>query len=699
MDNAVLTIINNATLLVALAIVYELGYSLPASLKRFEEFGRGLAIGLLGVAVMYLPFWVVPGVQIDARSILMGVTGLFMGPVTTLIAAVITSAFRLYRAGAGMITGLLVIWVSGGLGLIWRRVRGGAHLSTQEYFAFGVALHVAMVLALLTLPAGVRFEVIRVTVLPVMIVYPPVTTMLGVLMSQRRERNYLVELLRESEERYANLFHNTHTMMMVVDPKDGRILEANPAARQFYGWESADSEDLTVYDISTLTKEQIDAEIDRARRTQKAYFNFRHLRADGSTADVEVHSSPVPWDGRQALLSVIHDVTPRMRYQRALQESERRFRSLVWGAPDAIFVQTGGRFVFVNDAAMQLFGAEEPEDLLGNSVIERMHPDYRNVVEERIRRLNEQSIAAPALEEVYLRLDGTPVPVEVSAVPTRYGGEPGAVVFVRDVSERKRLERTQRKMQTRLIQQQKMESIGTLAGGVAHEINSPINGIMNYAQLLHDAMPKDDPDRQYAKEIMSEAERVAKITSSLLQFSRTEYEASSPARVVDIVSNTLLLIRTIVRRDQIELDVDVPDNLPRVRCRSQQIQQVLMNLVTNSRDALNERYPGCHENKIIHIWARSAESHGRAHVRVFVKDYGGGIPAEVRDRIFEPFFTTKERERGTGLGLAISYGIIADHGENLDFETSTGSHTIFHFDLPVAEEEAIPSGKEDKHDD
>ncbi|MFP4200593.1 MAG: two-component system sensor histidine kinase NtrB, partial [Clostridia bacterium] len=377
-------------------------------------------------------------------------------------------------------------------------------------------------------------------------------------------------------------------------------------------------------------------------------------------------------------------------------ESERRFRNLVQGAPDAIYVQSGGRFVFVNDQAVELFGAETPEDLLGTAVLDRMHADYREVEKERIRRLNEELVPAPLLEEIYLRMDGTPVPVEVSAVPTVYAGEPGAVVFVRDVSERKRLEQTQKEMQAQMIQQQKMESIGTLAGGVAHEINNPINGIMNYAQLLRDELPEDGPGHRYTEEIMVESERVARITSSLLQFARREKEKRSPARVIDIVSNTLSLVRTIVRRDQIDLQVDVPEDLPKVRCRSQQIQQVLMNLITNARDALNDRYPGYHENKTIHIRARPVNEGERRYVRISVEDQGGGIPEEARDRIFEPFFTTKERDRGTGLGLAISYGIIVDHGAELDFETEVGSHTVFHFELPVVEREANQSWGEDE---
>jgi len=279
-------------------------------------------------------------------------------------------------------------------------------------------------------------------------------------------------------------------------------------------------------------------------------------------------------------------------------------------------------------------------------------------------------------------------------VPVNHEGQRGAVVFVRDVSERKELERAQAEVEAQMIQQQKMESIGTLAGGVAHEINNPINGIINYAQLILDERGMEDPAAGYAREIMAESERVADITTNLLQFARPGYQVQSPARVADIVSRTLSLINTVVKRDQIDLRVDVPEDLPRVRCRSQQIQQVIMNLLTNGRDALNERYPGYDPNKVISIAAVLAQKEGRDWVRISVEDRGMGIPEEARDRLFEPFFTTKQRGRGTGLGLAISYGIIRDHGGELAFETRPGVGTVFTVDLPIT-----PSDDDDEEDD
>jgi signal transduction histidine kinase len=234
-----------------------------------------------------------------------------------------------------------------------------------------------------------------------------------------------------------------------------------------------------------------------------------------------------------------------------------------------------------------------------------------------------------------------------------------------------------------LRQQQKLEAIGTLAGGVAHEINNPINGIMNYAQLIDERLDPKSPLREYATEIGRETERVTLIVRNLLSFARQEKESHSLANMADIVNDTVSLIRTIIRRDQVTLAVDMPDDLPKVKCRSQQIQQVLMNLLTNARDALNARYPEHDANKVMSLTVRPFEHEGQHWLRTTIEDHGAGIPNEIRDRLFDPFFTTKDRSRGTGLGLSISHGIVVDHHGELHVECEPGEYTRFHLELPI----------------
>jgi signal transduction histidine kinase len=232
-------------------------------------------------------------------------------------------------------------------------------------------------------------------------------------------------------------------------------------------------------------------------------------------------------------------------------------------------------------------------------------------------------------------------------------------------------------------QQQKLESIGTLASGVAHEINNPLNVILNYAEILRDT-PADGPlAKEYLDSILREGERVAVIVRNLLAFSRKEREHLVPARVADIVERTLSLTRTFFLKDRIQVLLQIRPDLPPVTCRPNAIQQVLMNLLMNARDAIRGRVDGPPEEGTIRIAGTLEMADGSRVVRLTVEDDGGGIPPHVAPRVFDPFFTTRPREQRAGLGLSIAYGIAREHGGNLWFSTEPGRGTRFHLDLPA----------------
>lgn len=357
-------------------------------------------------------------------------------------------------------------------------------------------------------------------------------------------------------------------------------------------------------------------------------------------------------------------------------EAEDLFRRLIEGAPEAIHIQSDGLIVFVNPYAISLFGAQSAQQLIGTPVLDRYEPELHDLIKKRIHTLIHEKKPVPFLEQKYIRLDGSTVDVEVSAVPIEYNQKASSLVFARDISKRKELE-------AHMSQQQKLEAIGTLAGGVAHEINNPLNGIMNYAQLIMDDIGEDHPSITYVKEIIFETQRISTIVKNLLQFSRQEKQSHSYASVYDIINQTLSLINTIIKKDQIQLNLSLPENLPNIKCRSQQIQQVIMNLVTNARDALNEKYPDYHKNKTIDLSCELFTKESRRWLRLIVADQGNGIAPEAQQKVFEPFYSTKPKETGTGLGLAISFGIVRDHHGQIYIDSKLGCYTKFIVELPV----------------
>lgn len=379
------------------------------------------------------------------------------------------------------------------------------------------------------------------------------------------------------------------------------------------------------------------------------------------------------------------EVAERERAERSVRDREAELRLIMDATPALIsYVGADLRYRRVNRSYERWFGrtpeqveGRHVQDVLGEAAWERVRPYVDRVL---------------AGEPVTFELEvpythGGPRWAQHMFVPDRdeAGRVQGYVAHVVDMSERKQAERKRADLEMQLAHSRRLESIGTLARGAAHEINNPINGVMNYAQLVLDATEESSPLHSYAGEILHESERVATIVRNLLQFAQQEGRAFSPAPIRDMVEQTVSLAGAALRQDQITLEVEIPEDLPVIRCRRRQIQQVLLNLLTNARDALNAKYAGPHDEKVIRMAAKVFEREGQPWVRLTVEDNGTGIPPEVQGHIFDPFFTTKPRNQSQGLGLAIGHGIAREHCGELRFETEPGQWARFHLEVPVDE--------------
>ena len=258
-----------------------------------------------------------------------------------------------------------------------------------------------------------------------------------------------------------------------------------------------------------------------------------------------------------------------------------------------------------------------------------------------------------------------------------------SLIILAFITERRRLRVSRANLELQLRHSQKLESIGTLAGGVAHDLNNPLTGVMNYAQLIQEELPGDSPAQEYAGEILTESEHMAGIVRNLLTFARQDTEHRERTDLVRVVDSTVRLVGSMLTKDGIDLEVDMPSDLHPVVCNPQEIRQVVMNLVTNARDALNEKTAEKPTRKVIRISGENVDVGGARWVSIAVEDEGIGIPSEIRDRLFDPFFTTKGRHIGTGLGLSISYGIVREHGGEIHVDSEAGKYTRVRVDLPV----------------
>ena len=251
-----------------------------------------------------------------------------------------------------------------------------------------------------------------------------------------------------------------------------------------------------------------------------------------------------------------------------------------------------------------------------------------------------------------------------------------SIIVMRDITEKNHL-------QAEAIRVGHLASLGELAAGVAHEINNPITGIISIAEILTDKFHELGGDKTIPERIVNEGERIGKIVKNLLSFARDKKEEYSPAHVNDILKLTLELVEKQISKDGIQISVNITSDIPKIDARSQEIQQVFLNIISNARYALQKKYPKPHENKILKINGDKIKIGDKKYVRLTFHDKGLGISKDILDRVANPFFSTKPQGEGTGLGLSISHGIIKNHGGNLWFESQKNDHTKVIVDLPI----------------
>ncbi|MCX6358686.1 MAG: PAS domain S-box protein [Armatimonadetes bacterium] len=373
-------------------------------------------------------------------------------------------------------------------------------------------------------------------------------------------RHQSEEARERSEIRFNSLFDNHAAVMLVVEPKTGAIVDANPAAAAFYGWSQAEMRRMRIQDINLLDDASIKEEMANADARQRTYFEFRHRRADGSVRDVAVFSSSLSEAGGPVLYSVVHDIT-----------------------------------------------------------------------------------------------------------------------------ESKRAEAEREKLQAQFIQAQKMETVGRLAGGVAHDYNNMLGIIIGYGQLVLDELKEGDPLHADVKEILAAADRSAALTRQLLAFSRKQTLQPEVIDLNELVRNIERMLCRLIGED-IALTLALSDEVSFVYADPGQIEQVIMNLAVNARDAMSaggritiETVGGDADQAYAD---RHASMRPGPYVRLSVTDTGAGIDPDTLLHIFEPFYTTKAQGKGTGLGLATVYGIVQQSGGSIDVRSEPGRGTTVDVHLP-----------------
>jgi PAS domain S-box-containing protein len=362
-------------------------------------------------------------------------------------------------------------------------------------------------------------------------------------------------------------------------------------------------------------------------------------------------------------------------------EEQNWFRVLFEQSNDAIIIHRQGHIEEVNGRATELLGFSR-EELVGMALATIFAPEQAAAGAAAQKTVQEQG--SIRFETRLRRKDGAHVDVEVSSrvVAPETGTVQGVV---RDITQRLQGETERREFEARLRASQRMESLGTLARGMAHEINNPLNVILNYAEIIGDGLGADAARQGDLQELKNAAERIRKVVQAMLRFSEPDSVHMTPTRLDVPVEQVADLLRAELDSQGIDLVIDIPPDLPQIRVRRRQIEQVLISLVQNAMEAMID----APEHRIT-LAGQVVERGGLHWVRLSVKDDGAGIPASDLERVFDPFFTTRSRHRHAGLGLTVALGTVRAHQGELTIDSTEGAGTTVHVDLPAWEKQRQP---------
>ncbi len=565
------SLVNNAAILLVLSYLYTLISRYWKGKDLTGQAIRGLLFGFVVVGVMLSPLQLAPGLVFDTRSVVISIAGLFGGPITAAITALFSITYRIWLGGVGVAPAIATALSAASIGVLffywrqkWRRPS-----NVLYFYLFGLAVHVAMILGMFTLPGELAWQTIGKITLPVMVIYPVATLLLAMLLADQEARLVTERQLLESEARFRTLFEQAGDAIFVSDFQ-GNLVDVNQAAQESLGY------------------------------------------------------------SREELLTLrIQDVDPQAPGQEVLQD--------FW--------------------LQQFLGGQH----------------------------------ASTFASVHRRKDGSTFPVELRASFTVHKGQRLILGLARDISERIEAEEERKRLEGQLLHAQKMEAVGTLAGGIAHEFNNILAAIMGYTELsLLQYNRGGIIPPEYLEEILASSKRAAKLVKSILAFSRKA--ESVEFRDFDInteLDHAITLLEKTLPRE-ISIEKDLSPDVGLIRGDAGQFEQVLLNLGTNAKHAMptggrltikTEQVSIRRDRPPLFPGMKPGE-----YVLLTVSDSGYGMDAATLKQIFDPFFTTKGLGVGTGLGLAMVYGIIKGHHGYIDCRSAPNEGATFEIFLPVAKD-------------
>jgi PAS domain S-box-containing protein len=505
------------------------------------------------------------------------------------------------------------------------------------------------------------------------------------------ERRQAEELIRDSEERFRTIFDTVSDAIFLQDIDTGLIVEMNRVTCDMFGYDRGELKSLSLdrlcaEDLSPYTPGDMRELTTKVRSGEPQFFEWKMRDREGRIFWVEILMKLVRLGTTDRMLVVIRDIKARKTAEEALNSERLKLKILSDNAPfGMVLIDREGRYTYINSKFRDMFGYDLNDIPDGRTWFRRVYPDDR-LRQEAMTTWREEISGLPRGErklKVFAVTCADGSQKVVNFIPLKLDSG-DYLVTCEDITELKKLER-------QLHQSQKMEAIGSLAGGVAHDFNNILTTLMGYAGLLQMEMDRHDPLGLYVEQIISASQKAANLTRSLLAFSRQQPIVLNPVSINDTIRSTQKLLKRLLTED-VEFRVSLEPEGMVIMADATQIDQILFNLVANARDAMPKGGRLLIATSKTDIDERFVRAHGYGkpgmYVMVIVSDTGTGMDEATKEKIFDPFFSTKEVGKGTGLGLSTVYGIVKQHDGFINVYSEPGKGTTFRIYFPLVGLEA-----------
>jgi len=725
-ESIFLGLIQNIAILLTFSMLYDYFWSRNEKHKNiYLKIGSGGILGGIGIILILTPWHFVPGIIFDTRSVMLSISGLFFGPIPTITAMIITGAYRYYMGGAGALMGIAVVFTSGSIGLIWSYLRPNWREKNYlfELAVMGILVHIVMLFCTFLLPAEVNWQTLKNIALPVILIYPFATVLLGILMLNQAKNWENRKALNISEQKFRGIIEQATDAMYLSD-LNGNIIDTNHQACKSLGYTRDELLKLKISDLDAQfdeTEKVIDS-FEKINLNQSLTFETVHIRKNGNKFPVEVSTNLIDIDNSKFVIGFARDISERKENEQKIIRMGQHYQALIEKAPDGIvLLNKDGNFKFISPSAKKTFGYSTDDEISGNPT-QYTHPEDLPLLYSLLQNLIQNPSLVSTIQYRFSDKDGQWRWLESTF--SNLLGDPSVEAFVinfRDITDRKTAEeeikilnnelekkinerttelenRTKElfENQTALlnliedlnIKTEEIQNSTTqleiankeleaFSYSVSHDLRAPLRAISGFVSILVEDYEQvlDEEGKRICGIIHSNANKMGQLIDDLLSFSRLIRSELHHSKIdmKNLVQGVISEFETTHNLSEKHI---LLNELPQITGDSNLIKQVWINLISNAI-----KYSSRNENSFITIGAFTDQN----EQVYYIKDNGVGFNMEYAHKLFGVFHrlhSVNEFE-GTGVGLAIVQRIISRHHGRVWAEGEVGKGAAFYFALPL----------------